>query len=392
MNRAAHPLAFIGGTSEPGGLHVHTADVALAAAASGRHVTLVCPSIDHFSPMLRGTPVQVRVVPPRDLAEPPRRYWPRVLAGLRDAVAVLCRGKLAEGCAGDLLAIRRATRRLLTIEHREVDNPALTARDLLLHGLAMRVTVHRSIAVSEAIADQARRDLHLPRRMIACCLNWYDPDFRPPTPAERTAARTALGLPPDACVIGYHGRLAPEKRVDALIEAFAAARTRTDQPLRLALIGDGWKRRELESRLHERGIADLAVITGWHPNPRHALAALDISVLPSLGEGFPLGLLEAMATGIACLAHPMSSTTRIIDPARNGRLADLADPASFTRALLELVALGPDGRAALGRAAAADTTRDYARAARLPAVLRALGIEHPPAKLPDRQRHLEFVR
>jgi glycosyltransferase involved in cell wall biosynthesis len=392
MNRTARPLVFIGGTSEPGGLHVHTADVALAAAASGRPVTIVCPSIDHFSPMLRGSPVQVRTVPPRDLAEPPRRYWPRVLDGFRHADAALCRGKLAEGCAGDLLAIRRATRRLLTIEHREVDNPARTARDLLLHGLAMRLTVYRSIAVSEAIAESARRDLHLPRRMIACCLNWYDPDFRPPTPAERAAARTALGAPPDACVIGYHGRLAPEKRVETLIDAFAAARARTSAPLMLALIGDGWKRRELEARLRERGVADNTVITGWIPNPSRAVAALDISVLPSLGEGFPLGLLEAMATGIACLAHPMSSTTRIITPGRNGHLADLADPAAFTEALVHLIALGPDGRAALGHAAAIDTSRDFSRAARLPAVLRALGINHPPTDLPDRPRHLEFVR
>jgi glycosyltransferase involved in cell wall biosynthesis len=386
-------LIFIGGTTEPGGLHVHTADLALAAAASGRPVTVVCPSVDHFSAMFRGTPVQVRVVPPRDFSEPPRRYWPRVLAGFRSADAVLVRGDLAAGCVGDLLAIRLSVRRFYTIEHRGIERGDLDARALRRHGWAMRLTMRRTVTVSDAVSDEVVQVLGLPRRRVITCLNWFDPSFRLVEAAERVAAKRRLGVPERALVVGYHGRLAREKRVDALVDAFAVLpAVVAGVPQWLVLIGDGWKRAEIEGRIRALGVGDRVVITGWQPHPREALAAVDVSVLPSLAEGFPLGLLEAMASGAACLAHPMPSTERIIDSGRTGWLADLADPVSFAAALAELVARPAEVREAMGRAAAAETARAFSRAARLPAVLRALDLDDGAGGLPERERGLEFAR
>lgn len=390
MNRP--PFVFIGGTSEPGGLHVHTADVAMAAAKAGHAVTIVCPSIDHFSAMFDGTSVRVEIAPPKTPGESDRRYWSRILAHHRRAHAVLCRGKLGESTIGDLIGIRLATRRLFTIEHRAIENPALTARDRRRHGWAMRATVRRVIAVSDEIAASAVHDLGLPASMVASCINWYDPTFQPVDPATRRQAKQQLGLDPDALVVGYHGRLAPEKRIPMLINAFASLTPPVGRDLHLVLVGEGWKRRELEALIHERGIAARCLITGWHPDPRAALAAFDVSVLPSLSEGFPLGLLEAMASGAACLAHPMSSTRTIIEHGHTGWLADLNEHAGFTTALQHLVTLSDSERAALGCAAADSTARQFSRAVRLPAVLHALGIEADPNHLPDRTRRLEFVR
>jgi glycosyltransferase involved in cell wall biosynthesis len=386
------PFVFIGGTSEPGGLHVHTADVAMAATQAGHAVSIVCPSIDHFSAMFAGTSVRVEIVPPKTPGESERRYWSRVLAHHRRAHAVLCRGKLGESTINDLIGIRLATRRLFTIEHRAIENPALSARDLHRHGWAMRATVRRVIAVSDEIAASAVHDLGLPASMVAPCINWYDPTFIAVTAEQRRAAKHALGLDPEALIIGYHGRLAPEKRIPMLIDAFAELAAPPGRNLHLVLVGEGWKRRELEERIRERGIATRCLITGWHPDPRAALAAFDVSVLPSLSEGFPLGLLEAMATGAACLAHPMSSTRAIIDDGRTGFLADLNEAADFATALRRLVTMSDIKREALGRAAAASMVNHFSRAARLPAVLHALGITIDPYHLPDRTRCLEFVR
>jgi len=386
------PFVFIGGTTEPGGLHVHTADVAMAVTSAGHKVTIICPSIDHFSAMFNGTDVRVEVVPPMTPGEPAHRYWRSILANHPHAHAVLCRGKLGESSIADLIGIRLATRRLFTIEHRAIENPALTRRDLRRHGWAMRATVRRVIAVSEEIASSAITDLGLPQTMVASCINWYDPIFQFVERTQRQQAKRDLGLPAEALVVGYHGRLAPEKRVDALIDAFAEMQSPDHRPLHLVLVGDGWKRRELDELIRKRGVEARTCITGWHPNPRSVIAAFDISVLPSLSEGFPLGLLEAMATGATCLAHPMSSTSMIIDHGRTGFIADLSDVARFQIALQELVSLSEEQRDEVGQNAAASMTQQYSRKARLPSVLAALEINHDPAPLPTRGRQLVFTR
>jgi hypothetical protein len=76
-------------------------------------------------------------------------------------------------------------------------------------------------------------------------------------------------------------------------------------------------------------------------------------------------------------------------------LADLSDPASFARALGDLVDLSADARERLGVEAALTIARDYSRARRLPDVLRALEISHPDevvAAMPTRNRTLVFTR
>ncbi len=388
---ARAPYLFIGGTSEPGGLHIHTVDVAAAVETAGHPVTLLCPSVDYYSAMVRGTGIRVACIPPRGPDERAFQYWRRRLAAHRDARAVFCRGKLAESDIGDLVGIRSAVARLYTIEHRAVDGIDGKRAALRRHGWAMRVLVRRLIAVSDEIAESARHDLGLRAGQIATCPNWVDPSFRPVSPAQRGDAKRTLGLNPSDLVIGYHGRLAPEKRIPALIESFARLPAPRGRAARLLLVGDGWKRPELETLIRRLDLADRAVVTGWHPDPRAAVAAFDIAVLPSVSEGFPLGLLEAMAGGLPCLAHPMSSTRQLIESGRNGMLANLDDAAAFDRALESLMERSEAERAEMGRAAADTIRRGFTRARRLPAVLRALDVEAiVPA--PDRPRNLEFVR
>ena len=392
MNARHYPFVFIGGTSEPGGLHVHTADVAMAIARTGRAVTIICPSVDHFTAMFADSDVRVEVIPPQTANTHAAAYWRNALARHGNAIAVLCRGKLGESSVADLWHIRRATRRLFTIEHRALDANRPPRRLLRRHGWAMRALVRRVLVVSEEVAQHARMEFGLPRAQVATCINWYDPVFQPVSEAQRRAAKQQLGLAPDTLVVGYHGRLAPEKRVDALIDAFASLRAPAGVNVRLVLVGEGWKRRELEERIRANKLESRVLMTGWHPDPSAALAAFDISVLPSLQEGFPLGLLEAMASGAVCLAHPMSSTHSIITSGVNGRLANLEDPGSFAQALQELVDQPATLRTAWGEAAARDTAQNYSRERRLPAVLAALEVDTAAAHLPTRERNLTFTR
>jgi len=403
LRRAANPatrspgaFVFIGGTSEPGGLHVHTVDVARALTAAGHDVRIVCPSVDYFTPMLgEDGGIRVQVIPERKREENASAYWRRHLREHGNATVILCRGKLGEGDLRDLIGIRRCSRRLITIEHRNFDLPWSYAWPARVHGLITCLTVSRTIAVSEEIALAAQRAMGIPRARIATCLNWVDPSFRVASPEERTAAKEHLGLRPDALVLGYHGRLAPEKRVDALIRAVAALELAGLPKLVVAIVGDGWKRRELEKLAGDSGVGERIRFLGWQPNPAGAVAAFDLAVLPSLSEGFPLGLMEAMACGAVCLAHPMSSTRRLIRPEENGLLADLSADATFAQALRDLLGLTEAARGDMGAAAARAIQRDFSRERRLPDVLRALGVdgaEVAVTSLAGSPRHLEFVR
>src|SRR5579862_5857754 len=57
-------LVFVGGTSEPGGLHIHTADIAQSCAALGCRVTILCTSINYFADLIAGAPVAIEVIRP----------------------------------------------------------------------------------------------------------------------------------------------------------------------------------------------------------------------------------------------------------------------------------------------------------------------------------------
>jgi glycosyltransferase involved in cell wall biosynthesis len=89
---------------------------------------------------------------------------------------------------------------------------------------------------------------------------------------------------------------------------------------------------------------------GVQPDPRPFLRASDVFVLPSLREGMPNALLEAMACGLPCIAPPSAGGDEVIEP-ETGLVPPSNDPADLLAALRALAGY-PGRRAAMGRAAA----------------------------------------
>jgi glycosyltransferase involved in cell wall biosynthesis len=138
----------------------------------------------------------------------------------------------------------------------------------------------------------------------------------------RAAARAALGLSPTAPVVMTVGRLVPVKGQRHLVEAVAAL-VPFHPGLRLVLVGNGPLRHELEGLATRLGIAENLLFAGEHREPMTLLPAADVFALPSLSEGLPNALLEAMACGVACVATRVGGIPEL---SPGGRAIELVPP------------------------------------------------------------------
>lgn len=155
-------------------------------------------------------------------------------------------------------------------------------------------------------------------------------------PRDRAAARAVLGIPHDARLVVYVGRLVPEKGLRELADA-AQAMAAGDPGLHLALVGEGPMRTELETRLvplgtHVRfaGAQGPQTVAQW-------MAAADVVTLPSYSEGHPNVLVEALACGRPVVATPVGGIPEVVDDTC-GLLVPVRDAAALADGLRQALA------------------------------------------------------
>lgn len=165
---------------------------------------------------------------------------------------------------------------------------------------------------------------------------------------EREKTRTALGLAADERAIAVVATFKEQKGHRFLIEAAAAAAADLPQ-VRYLLIGDGELRADLEQRISAAGLADRFRLLGLRPDVPELLAAADLFVLPSLWEGLPMALVEAMAAGLPVVATEVSGTRGVMVDGETGLLVPPGDAPALTRAITTLLC-DPDRAAAMGAA------------------------------------------
>lgn len=153
------------------------------------------------------------------------------------------------------------------------------------------------------------------------------------TALSRPEARQALQV--SGLVMGAVGRLEEQKGHVYLLEALAQVQQDIPEAT-LILVGDGRLRQDLERRARELGLSDRVRFLGTRRDLPLIYRALDLFVQPSLWEGLPLALLQAMGAGLPVLATRVSGVREVIEDGVNGRLVEPGDPQALARVLLEL--------------------------------------------------------
>lgn len=230
----------------------------------------------------------------------------------------------------------------------EAEEMARTKGFILLRRLALRNPMFAAIS-----ADIERQwlDLGVSPEKIVRMASGVDADHFRPGPSIHDAS-----LPPRPRVM-FTGRLHPQKNLDLLIDVWpAVART---VGANLVLVGDGPQRVELMERVRSLGIVDRVHFAGPVPDPAEMLRAADLFALPSVAEGMSNSLLEAMATGLPCLASEIGGNTDLITNEENGLLLPPGDREAWTSALIRTIGDAEKCRE-MGRSARARIEAEFA--------------------------------
>jgi glycosyltransferase involved in cell wall biosynthesis len=214
-----------------------------------------------------------------------------------------------------------------------------------LDALAFRF-FDRVVAVSRAIGDEMRTR-GVPDDTIEVIPNGLD-FAELGAEAPLGGLREEIGVAPHELLVGAVGRLSPQKGLDHLVRAAAELAPRRD--LRFVIVGEGPLRADIERQIQEHGLEGRVLLLGRRDDVPQILGALDIFVLPSLREGTPMALLEAMGAGVAAIASDVGGVRDVVDEGRTGLMVPSADASALARAIARL-ADDAALRTALGRAA-----------------------------------------
>jgi len=200
----------------------------------------------------------------------------------------------------------------------------------------------------------------------------------PADPAERQRRREELGILPSSQVVLFVGHIQRRKAIDRLVEAVVEM-LRNGGDVSLLVVGgtveteDHLYENELRHRVEVASLTHRVRFFGPRTDIPRFLAAADVLCLPSQREGMPNVLLEAMASGVPCVA-PESAGGGVLLSGGAGVVADDNTPTSL-RAALELVLGDHNSAAAMAQCARSRVTLHHAPSAVIEQYLRLLGAE-----------------
>jgi glycosyltransferase involved in cell wall biosynthesis len=190
------------------------------------------------------------------------------------------------------------------------------------------------LAVGGAVAAQAISLKIAPAERIRAIASAIETDIPPANESNRAFARTRLGLPDEALVVGTVGRLAPQKAPHDLVAAMEAI-GRAD--VYCVWVGGGPLLDATRRLIERRGLAERFLLLGERQDVGELLPAFDVFALASLYEGLPCSIVEAMTCGVPVVATAVNAVPEVVVPGRTGLLVPPGAPKLLGRAIAYLL-------------------------------------------------------
>lgn len=219
---------------------------------------------------------------------------------------------------------------------------------------------HRVIAVAEEIKTFTLRSFpFMNEKKFEVIYNGVDEQKFVQAP-DSSGMRSELHIPQDAPVIGFVGRLTEQKGLRYLLEA--AVQLRSSSPgIYFVIVGDGELRNDLQ-RLSESLELSNVIFTGFHRDVKKYMCMFDALMLPSLFEGLPVTLLEAMAVGMPVIASRVGGIPEVLKDGVTGFLVEPQNVQQLVQKTEEMIK-EPNKRTAMGLAAKELFTKKFSAAA-----------------------------
>jgi len=205
------------------------------------------------------------------------------------------------------------------------------------------------VCVSRAVAEFSHSVARLPAEKLRVIPNGVDLSTYS---ATVPVSHAELGVPDRARLVVCIGRLAEQKGQAWLLRT-ADGWMQDRQEVHLALIGDGPDRAKLEAAARKAGLAGRVHLTGRRADVPQVLAAAELLVLPSIWEGMPNVLLEAMASGLPVVATDVEGVDELLGPVVAEQIVPRGDDARLTERIGQLL----DDRAFAARLGQANRRR-----------------------------------
>jgi len=206
-------------------------------------------------------------------------------------------------------------------------------KNLLAYRLASKWFVV-SVAVSNAIKTKIIQERHVPADKTTTI--HYGVDLQYFLDTKNQAYRKILGFHSKDIVLGTVARLSEQKGHRYLIDAIKEI-VKKYENIRVLFIGDGPLRKKLELQVNQLGLDSIIKFLGFRSDVKEILGVLDIFILPSLFEGLPNVVLEAMACGKPVIATNVSGIPEIIVDHQTGILIPPKDSNAIVQAIFQML-------------------------------------------------------
>ncbi len=338
--QAAKPLAVchIDSGDLWAGAEVNTTALLRALARNpGLRLSAILMNEGEMSRRLRGYGIEVKVIPESShgfagIFRESARY-------LRSHPAqILHSHRYKENLLAALLARRCGVPHLVCTRHgapepfrgwRGIKHSAIACLDRVV----MRYSAERVVSLTEEMRNQLVRQF--PAERVVTIPTGIDTEevYSELTQGE---AKRRLGIPPQAKVVGYAGRLAPVKRLDIFLRT-AKQMAIADSEVRFVIAGAGPEEERLLALTRELDLEDKVQFLGYRPRVYEVMRAFDLFVLCSDHEGLPRSVLEALFLGVPVVARRVGGIQEVIEDGVTGVLMDSGEPGGLARACLELL-------------------------------------------------------